>query len=169
MTALADMASNEIRDRLAHLPHVILRLAARRLDPGQHVTIYEEEWLPELTYILKGAQARPITRLITGIRYAFGVLSSAGRIRRLSSSGNSEQGMGRRVVFSAVGLAATAARLLPVAHRARYAEEWASELWGLAQSGAGGFRQLQYALRQLLRVLLTGFALRSRRRRSVAP
>ncbi len=80
MTALGDMASEEIRDRLDHLPHAILRLAARRLDPSQRITIYQDEWLPELTYILKGAEARPITRLITGTTYALGILTSAGRI-----------------------------------------------------------------------------------------
>lgn len=82
MTILSDMVSEEARDRLDHLPHAILRLAARRLTPGQHVTVYEEEWLPELTYILKGAEARPITRLITGTRYALGILIGAPRIAR---------------------------------------------------------------------------------------
>ena len=66
ITALRGMASEEIRDRLGHLPHAIIRLAARRLAPNQRDTVYREEWLPELTYILKGAEARPITRLITG-------------------------------------------------------------------------------------------------------
>jgi uncharacterized membrane protein len=80
MTALGDMASEEIRDRLDHLPHAILRLAARQLTPGQRATIYEEEWLPELAYILKGAETRPVTRLITGIWYALGILASAHRI-----------------------------------------------------------------------------------------
>ncbi len=82
MTALGDMASEEIRDRLDHLPHAILRLAALRLDPRQHVTIYQDEWLPELTYILKGAEARPITRLIRGTKFAIGILISAARIAR---------------------------------------------------------------------------------------
>lgn len=78
MTALGDMASEEIRDRLDHLPHVILRLAAHRLTPAQRSTIYHDEWVPELTYILKGAEARPIT----GTRYALGILANARRIAR---------------------------------------------------------------------------------------
>lgn len=82
MTALGDMASEEMRDRLDHLPHALLRPAARRLNPHQRITIYQDEWLPELTYILKGAEARPITRLITGTRYALGILASAPRIAR---------------------------------------------------------------------------------------
>ena len=82
MAALGDMASEEIRDRLDHLPHAILRLAARRLKPSQRITVYQDEWLPELTYILKGAEARPITRLITGTRFALGILAGASRIAR---------------------------------------------------------------------------------------
>jgi hypothetical protein len=62
MTAVGDMVSEEVRDRLDHLPHAILRLAARRLPPAQRVTVYEDECMPELTYILKGDEARPVTR-----------------------------------------------------------------------------------------------------------
>jgi hypothetical protein len=80
MTALGDMVSEEIRDRLDHLPHAILGLAARRLDPAQRVTVYEDEWLPELTYILKGDEARPVTRLYHGIRYALGIMTAARQV-----------------------------------------------------------------------------------------
>ena len=82
MTAFRGMASDELRDRLDHLPHALLRLAARRLTPAQRNTIYHDEWVPELTYILKGAAARPITRFIIGSRYALGILVSAPRIAR---------------------------------------------------------------------------------------
>jgi hypothetical protein len=82
MAAIGDMVSAEVRDRLDRLPHAILRLAARRLDPAQYVTVYEDEWLAELTYILKGDEARPITRLVHGTRYALGILASANRITR---------------------------------------------------------------------------------------
>ncbi len=80
MTALGDMVSEEVRDRLDYLPHTILRLAARRLDPAQRVTVYEDEWLPELAYILKGDEARPITRLVHGTRYAVGICFGARRV-----------------------------------------------------------------------------------------
>ena len=82
MTALGDMVSEEVRDRLDHLPQAVLRLAARRLDPAQRISVYEDEWLPELTYILKGDEARPITRLFHGTRYALGILTAARRISR---------------------------------------------------------------------------------------
>ena len=82
ITAFRGMVSDELRDRLGHLPHAILGLAACRLSPAQRTTIYQDEWVPELTYILKGAEARPITRLFTGTRYALGILVSAPRIVR---------------------------------------------------------------------------------------
>lgn len=74
----------------------------------------------------------------------------------------------RRVVLSVAGLLA-AVRLLPAADRARYAEEYRSELWDLARSGAGWLRQLDYAMRQLLRILPMCCVLQSPRRRSPAP
>ena len=43
MTVLSDMVSEEVRDRLDHLPHAILCLAARRLTGDQRVMVYEEE------------------------------------------------------------------------------------------------------------------------------
>jgi hypothetical protein len=82
LTALAEMVSEEVRDRLNHLPHSILRLAARRLDSARRVTVYEREWLPKLTYILEGDEARPVTRLVHGVGYALGILASTRRITR---------------------------------------------------------------------------------------
>jgi hypothetical protein len=42
-------------------------------------------------------------------------------------------------------------RLLPAADRARYAEEFRSELWDLAEIGAGRCQQVLYAASQLTR------------------
>ena len=85
MAALADLVSEEIRGWLDLAPRAILRLAATQLDAHQRENIYQDEWLPELTYALRGAEARPITRLITGIKYSIGILIAARRIaRRLS-------------------------------------------------------------------------------------
>lgn len=80
--AIGDMASEEIRDRLDHLPHAILRLAARRLDRSERAAIYDSDWLPELIYILKGDEARPVTRVYHGVRFALGILITARRIAR---------------------------------------------------------------------------------------
>jgi hypothetical protein len=55
----------------------ILRLAAPRLDPDLHAAVHDDEWLPELAYILKGDEARPITRLYHGTRFALGILVAA--------------------------------------------------------------------------------------------
>jgi hypothetical protein len=45
-------------------------MAAIFLDRSQRQTVYEEEWLPELDFILSGAETRPITRLLVGVAYA---------------------------------------------------------------------------------------------------
>jgi transcriptional regulator with XRE-family HTH domain len=80
--AVGDMVSEEVRDRLDHLPHAILRLAARRLDVAERVAIYDDEWLPELTYILHGDVARPVSRLYHGTCFALGIFIAARRIAR---------------------------------------------------------------------------------------
>jgi anti-anti-sigma regulatory factor len=82
MAAIGDMVSEEVRDRLDHLPHAILRLAAWRLDPALRASLYEEVWLPDLAYHLKGDEARPVTRLYHGICFAAGMLASAHRSSR---------------------------------------------------------------------------------------
>ena len=78
--AVGDMVSEEIRDRLDHLPHAILRLAACRLDASVRAAIYDGEWLPELIYILQGDEARPVSRVYHGVRFALGILITARRI-----------------------------------------------------------------------------------------
>jgi DNA-binding CsgD family transcriptional regulator len=80
--ALGDLVHEEIRGWLDLVPHAILRLAASQLDIGQRSAIYENEWLPELCCVLRDAESRPITRLIRGITFAFGLLLAARRIAR---------------------------------------------------------------------------------------
>jgi hypothetical protein len=87
LAALGDLVSEEIRGWLDLVPRAILRVAATQLDPAQRETIYQDEWLPELCYALRGAESRPITRLILGTYYAAGILISARRVaRRLNRS-----------------------------------------------------------------------------------
>jgi hypothetical protein len=83
-------------------------------------------------------------------------------------AGEGERGEARRVASSAAGLLTVATRLLPVADRPRHGEEYRSELWDLAQAGAGRLGQLGYALRQVRSAPRTGLALRSPRRRGAA-
>ena len=79
---VGELVNEEIRGWLDCLPQVILRLAASRLDPAGKITIYEDEWLPELACILRGAEARPISRLIIGVKFSAGLLITAKRIAR---------------------------------------------------------------------------------------
>jgi hypothetical protein len=82
MTAVGDLISEEIRGWLDLAPRAILSLAATQLDPTQRETIYQDEWLPELRYALRGAESRPITRLIRGTTYATSLLIFARHIAR---------------------------------------------------------------------------------------
>ena len=75
----------------------------------------------------------------------------------------------KRVAPMAADMLAGAARLLPAADRARYAEEYQAELWHLATSGANRQQQLRYALRQFRGALWMRLALQSSQRRSAAP
>ena len=74
-----------------------------------------------------------------------------------------------RVVPTAERLTTAAARLLPVRERARYAEEFRSELWEIAQTGGGRRVQLAYAARQVMSARRLRTGLRALRRRGAAP
>jgi hypothetical protein len=95
----------------------------------------------------------------------------ARRLRLLKMMAGSARnpGTAARPAWPANGLAGVASLLLPIADRARYSEEYRSELWDLAQAGAGRIRQLLYALRQIRNARPTSSALRSPRRKSSAP
>ena len=80
IAVLGELINEEMRGWIDYLPRVILRLAATRLDPASKITMYEDEWLPELTCILSGAEARPISRVILGMKYSAGFLIKARRI-----------------------------------------------------------------------------------------
>jgi hypothetical protein len=65
-------------------------------------------------------------------------------------------------------LVAVAARLLPAAHRARYAEEFQGELWDLAEAGAGRWRQTASAAHQLTKAGHLRTELKAPRRRGAS-
>ena len=75
----------------------------------------------------------------------------------------------KRVMPSAARLLATAARLLPATDRARYAEEYRSELWEIAHAGQPRRRQVHYASRQVISSLRLRAELLAPRRRRASP
>lgn len=79
VTALSDLISEEARGRLDQVPFALLHLAFRRLPPETRSDV-GEEWRAELHYILRGAEAFPITRLVRGTRYALGLIPVASRV-----------------------------------------------------------------------------------------
>jgi transcriptional regulator with XRE-family HTH domain len=78
-------ASEEIRGRLDRLPHLLIRLASRRV-PGDVRDELIDEWTAELHEILHGAEALPVTRLVCGIRFGLGLLRTAPDIGRQLNS-----------------------------------------------------------------------------------
>ena len=66
-------------------------------------------------------------------------------------------------------VASAAVWFLPAEHQVRYSEEYLSELWDLAESGAGACRQLRYSFCQLVYTVPMALTLRSPRRRGALP
>ncbi|WP_212824272.1 DUF4407 domain-containing protein [Polymorphospora rubra] len=82
LAVLSDLISDEVRGRLDQVPFQLLRLAARRLPAQLRNDIYLHEWMPELHHILRREEAKPITRLYHGLRFAAGLLRSGPQIAR---------------------------------------------------------------------------------------
>jgi hypothetical protein len=99
-----------------------------------------------------------------------------GHARVLANPFETRRSPARGGTSTAVHIAPVASRLvgvatqmLPAWERARYAEEFRSELWDLAQTGGSRRAQLAYATRQLLAVPKLRAGLRSLRRRGAVP
>lgn len=58
----------------------VLRLARRRLPREMRDETYDDEWLPELTFILENEEPRPLTRLVKGVRFSLGLFFGAREI-----------------------------------------------------------------------------------------
>jgi Helix-turn-helix domain len=82
---LGDLASEEIRGRLDQLPNALIRLASHRV-PGNLRDDLADEWSAEMHEILHGADALPVTRLVLGIRFGFGLLRTSPDIGRQLNS-----------------------------------------------------------------------------------
>jgi hypothetical protein len=140
---------------------------------------------PDLAFLYIGIDGRDLDRTLAKINarghdtYALGCLAQHAcdraqlLVRQLAEVHHLARVEFRRrraaqVGSTAAGLLSVAARLLPTADRPRYAEEYACELYELARSGGGRWRQLRYALSQVRSAPRMRFALRSPRRRSVA-
>jgi hypothetical protein len=82
LSAASDIVKDEIRGWIEVLPGITLRMAAMQLDTSQRVSVYSEEWLPELLFITRQTDTRPITRFITGMRFSLSMHRSARLIAR---------------------------------------------------------------------------------------
>jgi hypothetical protein len=144
---LIDLACRTTRELIIYCA----RVCARALDLGRGLAVYRDRTLDLVLDLGRGLAVyrdRTLDLVHDGIRKrstAVRVLPVAGR------------------------LVTAAARLLPTQERARYAEEFGSELWEIAQVGAGRRAQLAYAARQVLAVTRLRARLRAPRRRGAVP
>lgn len=89
-----DVASEEVRARLDRLPFAVLRLARSRLPAELRERVHDQEWVPELQHVLQHAELFPLTRLITGFRFAAGLLLRAGTVAAELQPAHATQGGG---------------------------------------------------------------------------
>lgn len=82
LAALSGLIGDEVRGWLELAPRGLLRVAAMRLPVDRREAIYGEEWLPELLFIVRKVEGRPITRLVLGTWFAASMIRSAGRVAR---------------------------------------------------------------------------------------
>jgi hypothetical protein len=87
LTALSGVIEDEVRGWLEFAPRGILRLVALRLPAASREEVYEEEWLPELVFILHEVEGRPITRVARATRFAVSLAGAAGEIGHTLSEG----------------------------------------------------------------------------------
>lgn len=80
-TTVGDLVSEELRSRMDRMPYSVLRLAIRRL-PVELRPSVGDEWLAELHHILRQTKGLPLTRLVSAMPYALGLLRTARRIGR---------------------------------------------------------------------------------------
>lgn len=81
VTTVGDLVSEELRGRLDRMPYAVLRVAIRRL-PAELRQSVGNEWLAELHHILHHAKGLPLTRLVSAVPFALGLLRTARRIGR---------------------------------------------------------------------------------------
>ncbi|SRR6266568_3987152 len=85
ISSLGSLVGEEAAQQLDRLPHMLIRLAARRLTRSVRQEI-AEEWTAELAYLLWHEKAAPLTRVLLGVRYAAGLLIWSERIGRMAEA-----------------------------------------------------------------------------------
>lgn len=90
LTALSGVIGDEVRGWLELAPRGILRLVALRLPASSRDMIYQQEWLPELVFILHEAEGGPITRAARATWFAVSLAGPAAEIGRALREGRNE-------------------------------------------------------------------------------
>ena len=162
LAVLSTIWAERTRRRTQRLKEIECTLAA------QSITLKPGEMLPPLETLTQPLGRTNRTTAVPLKVSLWDYLKARLPFLKLMTGSARNPGTAARPTWPASRLAGVASLLLPIADRARYSEEYRSELWDLAQAGAGRIRQLLYALRQIRNALPTSSALRSPRRKSSA-
>ncbi|KAA9376034.1 PrsW family intramembrane metalloprotease [Microbispora cellulosiformans] len=103
-----ELAAREVEGRLDQVPWLILRLARRRLHPEIRDEVFDDEWAPELHFILQSSGGLPLTRFVRGARFAFGLLIGASLIGAAKKPGGKRRGFLAVLVIAGSGICALA-------------------------------------------------------------
>jgi len=140
--ALVESADPKLAYKLA------IRLAGELIDAKEY--FYRAQYFgsnaERFTAIWRAQQANEIV-------FQLALLTGEGLQEREAPRPGEHQ-IATRPVAAAVWPLGVLTLALPSGHRARYHEEFQSELYELAASGASRWRQLGYAFRQLTRVFI---------------
>lgn len=92
VTIIGDMVSEEVRTRLDRLPHLVIKLAGRRLNDDIR-TQFISDWTAELGGIIRQHRASglPITRFVIGLRFGWGLLRTAKQTNAALSRPDEQQ------------------------------------------------------------------------------
>jgi DNA-directed RNA polymerase specialized sigma24 family protein len=159
-----EKAWNELVQRYAWLIAAVIRhyrlTGADAQDVSQLVWLHLIEHLPYLREpaALPGwlvtTTKRECQRYVQKSRRTVSIDPTAARVQRL--------GVPARAAARVAGLAT---RVLPVAHRVRYRDEYQSELYEISSAGASWWQQMMYAIRLLDRSWELRFELRQQKTR----
>ena len=69
---ITEMFDEEIRTRLSRLPNALIFLIALRF-PREIRRDLVDEWTAELEAVVSGTEGLPVTRLLAGLEYAWGL------------------------------------------------------------------------------------------------
>lgn len=105
---LVTMLADEVEGRLERAPAAVLRLVRRRLPEELRVPLCDNEWAPELEYILKSYEAVPIARFWEGMKFSANLLV---QVRKSTKAAKPKVSLAARLAKTAKTVRVSAVRV----------------------------------------------------------